>query len=131
MRQRYRIARQRFDSANVGPSTLVNAVSAMEGFSRAVALHQIVSAGSPAGNAYEYLKNVGIVDLVEKHICPSLRVSPQLLFVVRQWEAIPEAVAFRNVLVHEAAFLNGGTCRRLTSATESCLERLAQRVGAI
>jgi hypothetical protein len=37
LRQRYRIAAQRFDSAYVHPSTLVNAVSAMEGSAMALA----------------------------------------------------------------------------------------------
>jgi hypothetical protein len=131
LRQRYRIAAQRFDSATVHPSTLVNAVSAMEGFARAVAVHQLVGVGLSVEKAYEYVKKLGIVDLVEKHICPALQVSPRALFGAGSWGAIPKAVEFRNVLVHEAAFLNGGTCRRLTNATESCLSVLARRVGAI
>lgn len=124
LRQRYRIAAQRFDRASVGPSDLVNCVSALEGFARAVAMRRLTDAGNPLKEAHDYLRNVGVVELITKHICPAYQVTPDAAFGTAIWKQIPEAIEYRNLLVHEATFLNGGTCKRLIKATLACFDAL-------
>jgi hypothetical protein len=130
LRQRYSVACQRIDHAELGPSVLVNAVSALEGFSRAVAVRALVNAGTDLREAYEYHRKTGLVDLISKHICPALQTTPIAAFGAHAWGQIPEAVEFRNLLIHEATFLNGGTCNRLIAACRQCLDRLATLTGA-
>jgi hypothetical protein len=131
LRQRYRIAQQRFDRAAVGPSELVNCVSALEGFSRAVAMRRLVQSGNALNEAYVYLRDKGVVELIAKHVCPAYQTSPSVVFGEAAWKQIPEAVAYRNLLIHEATFLNGKTCRRLSAATIHCFDRLAALAGAV
>jgi hypothetical protein len=126
LRQRYRTASQRIDHPELGPSVLVNAVSALEGFSRAVAVRALVANGAVLKAAYGRLRNTGAVDLITLHVCPALGLPPAEAFDARAWEQIPEAVHFRNLLIHEATFLHGGTCKRLIAASRHCLERLAE-----
>ena len=130
LRQRYRIACQRIDFPDLGPSVLVNAVSAFEGFSRAIAVRALVQAGTPAREAYQFHRGTGTVDLITKHICPWFHTTPTAAFGARVWQQIPEAVEYRNLLIHDATFLNGGTCKRLIAASQHCLDRLAALSGA-
>ena len=130
LKQRYRIACQRIDFPQLGPSVLVNAVSALEGYSRAVAVRVLVQAGTPVREAYQFHRDTGTVDLITKHVCPWLRTTPTAAFGAKAWQQIPEAVEFRNLLIHEATFLNGGTCKRLIAASRHCLDRLAVLSGA-
>jgi len=130
LKQRYGIACQRIDFPDLGPSVLVNAVSALEGFSRAVAVRALVQAGMSVRDAYVYHRNTGTIDLIAKHICPWLHTTPTIAFGARVWKQIPKAVAFRNLLIHEATFLNGGTCKQLIGASRHCLDRLAALAGA-
>ncbi|MEZ4411837.1 MAG: hypothetical protein R2910_02465 [Gemmatimonadales bacterium] len=130
LKQRYHIACQRIDLPDLGPSVLVNAVSALEGFSRAVAVHALVQAGMSLRDAYAYHRNTGTVDLISKHICPWLRTTPTRAFGASAWKQIPSAVLFRNLLIHEATFLNGGTCKRLIAASRHCLDKLAALTSA-
>jgi hypothetical protein len=131
LRQRYGIACQRIDHPELGPSVLVNAVSALEGFSRAVAVRALVTAGTRLDDAYRYHRLTGAVDLIAKHICPAYRTTPIATFGANAWKQIPEAVEFRNLLIHEATFLDGGTCKRLIAASRHCLDRLAALTGAV
>lgn len=131
LRQRYSIASQRFDRSAVGPSELVNCVSALEGFARAVAMRRLIEAGNTPKNAHSHLRNLGVVELITLHVCPAYQISPESLFDTEAWKQIPEAIEFRNLLVHEAAFLNGGTCRRLITATLHCFDKLGVLAGAV
>jgi hypothetical protein len=80
--------------------------------------------------AYQFHRNTGTVDLITKYICPWLRTTPAAAFGAKAWQQIPEAVEFRHLLIHEATFLNGGTCNRLIAASRHCLDRLAELSGA-
>jgi hypothetical protein len=130
LRQRYGIACQRIDHPELGPSVLVNAVSALEGFSRAVAVRALIETGTKLEEAYEYHRRASVVHLIARHICPILRTTPVKAFGAKAWGRIPLALEYRNLLIHEATFLNGGTCRQLIAATRHCLDRLATLTGA-
>ena len=62
---------------------------------------------------------------------PAFPLTPDRLFGAAAWQQIPEAIEFRNLLVYEGAFLNGGTCRRLITATLHCFDRLEHLAGAV
>ena len=132
LRQRFRIAAQRVDRSTIGhPSTLVNAVSALEGFARAVAIKALLNSGTSLDEAYAYLRDVGPRDLITKHVCPAYGASPEHAFGAVAWRHIPEAIEFRNLLIHEATFLNGGTCKRLTLSALACFDKLGALAGAV
>jgi hypothetical protein len=130
LRQRYGVAIQRIDNPGLGPSLLVNVVSALEGFSRAVAMRGLVTDGVPLEQAYKRLKHLGAVDLLVDHVCPKYRVAPRDAFGSGAWDQLPEAVEFRNLLIHEATYLNGGTSKRLIAASRHTLDTLAALSGA-
>lgn len=129
-RQRYQVALQRIENASSGPSLLVNVMSALEGFTRSVAVRQRVDMGETYEQAYPKVRNVGPVDLLSEHVCPTLETTPEEAFGPEAWSALPDAVDFRNLLVHEATYLHGGTCKRLTDAARHILDTLARIVGA-
>ena len=115
-RQRYRIALDRIEHPELGPSLFVNVMSALEGFARTVAVHSRVTNGQSVEIAYSSLRNVGPIELIADHICPAYDTTPAELFEPTDWALLPDAVKFRNLLVHEATFLNGGTTTRLIDA---------------
>jgi hypothetical protein len=80
--------------------------------------------------AYRFLRNTGTVDLICKHIFPSLQTTPSKAFGAEAWKQIPEAVEWRNLLIHDATYLDGGTCQRLIKACRHCLDKLAALAGA-
>lgn len=119
--QRYRVARDRIDHPSLGPSLLVNVVSALEGFARAIAVKAAVKRGEAVESAYNQLRNLGPVRLIAEHVCPAYHIAPVAAFGEVAWNALPEAVRFRNLLVHEATYLNGATCDALISAAAHVL----------
>ena len=129
-RQRYQVALARIEHPEHGPSLLVNVISALEGFARTVAVQCRVASGESIEKAYASLRNVAPVELLASHICPSYGTTPEATFGPENWAKLPEAVKFRNLLVHEATYLDGGTCNSLIAAGRSILDRLAAMSGA-
>ena len=130
VKQRYHVALQRIENPHVGPGQLVNIMSALEGFARSVALHARVRSGASFDAAYAELRNVGPVALLEKHICPAYSTTPKDAFG-EAWSQLPEAVSFRNLLVHEATSLHGGTSARLVAAARHIFDKVAAMAGAV
>jgi hypothetical protein len=131
LKQRYRIASQRIDFPALGTNVLPNVVSALEGFARAIAVRNLVIAGTPVQRAYAALRDVNAIELISQHICPAYRITPTDAFGARAWRQIPEVLQWRHLLVHEATFLNGYTCKRLIAATRHCFDRLAELSDAV
>ena len=130
LRQRYRVALDRIEYAHLGPSLFVNVMAALEGFARAVALKKALERGDAVGTAYNRIRNLGPVELLTLHVCPAYDTTPAAAFGDDAWEKLPDAVRFRNLLVHEATFLHGGTCDTLIGASQHILTRLAEMSGA-
>jgi len=130
-RQRYKVAIERITNAASGPSLLVTVMSALEGFARCVAVRGMMRDGHTFDGAYGRLRNLGPVELIADYICAPSHIAPQELCGTLAWAQLPEAVSFRNLLVHEATYLHGGTCKRLTSAARHILDTLAKREGAL
>jgi hypothetical protein len=129
LRQRYSVAMQRIDNPSLGPSLLVNVVSALEGFARAVAMRVLVGKGVSLEQAYRCLKHLGALELIADHVCPAYKITPEEAFGPHVWSQLPQAIKFRNLLIHEATYLNGNTCKRLIAASRHTLEELAELSG--
>lgn len=124
LKQRHSVARQRMENPEHGPNIVVNSFAAFEGYARAVAVKVLVESGTTPNAAYDFHRNHDATELIEKHICPAFRTSPAKLFG-SAWNDIPDAVSYRNVLVHDATYLNNATCKRLISSLRHCFDRLA------
>jgi hypothetical protein len=128
--QRYSVAAARIANPEHGPNQVVAAVAALEGFSRAVAVRAAVTRGTTLEGAYADLRRARPLDLILNHVLPALNVTPATAFDAEKWALVPKAIEFRNLLVHEATYLHGGTCRDLVEATVHVFERIAELAGA-
>lgn len=129
LRQRYRVAASRIANPEHGPNQVVSAVAALEGFSRAVAVKGAVLKGEALDDAYSRLKWTGPLELIQDYILPALGVAAEDAFDIDKWSLIPTAIEFRNLLVHEATYLHGGTCQHLVDAVVHVFERVGVLVG--
>lgn len=130
LRQRYVVAASRIACPDHGPNQVVASVAALEGFARAIAVKALVTNGATPEDAYDKLRWAKPIELVEKHALPALGTTAAKAFEAHEWELVPTAVEFRNLLVHEATYLHGGTCRQLVDAAVHVFERLAELSGA-
>jgi len=54
---------------------------------------------------------------------------PEIIFGTEVWELFDIAVQFRNLLIHESAFLRQGDTALLIQACKSVLDKLAEISG--
>ena len=127
--QRYSVAKQRINDPGGEPNRVVTAVAALEGFARAVAVDYRTKVGELADAAYSELRHETLINLLWNHIVPQLDGGGARLGDRKDWAMLGRAVRFRNLLVHEATFLHGGTARELRNCAEGFLNRLAEAVG--
>lgn len=130
LRQRYSVAMARIDNPDHGPNRVVAAVAALEGFSRAVAVKAAMTNGETLEAAYSRLQWMKPLDLLEANVLPALHTTASEAFDPDMWQILPEAIEFRNLLVHEATYLHGGTCEHLVAAAVHVLERIGRLAGA-
>ena len=127
--QRYKVAIDRLQFQNSGPNLLIQYVSAVEGFARSVALDFEVKAGESPDIAYKRLQYIEPIKLVREYIAPRIQQEPEIIFGAEEWELFDIAVQFRNLLIHEAAFLRQGYTAVLIPACKSVLDKLAEISG--
>jgi hypothetical protein len=130
LHQRYRVVLDRIQNPEHGPNQLVTAVAALEGFARAVAVKYLVSSTVPLDVAYAQVRRLGPIELLVQHVLPALGTNAEAAFDSTQWQFLPQAIEFRNLLVHEATYLHGGTCATLIRATLHVFDRVADLSGA-
>lgn len=128
--QRYFVALQRVQNPEGEPNRLVNAVAALEGCARAVAArYQATEFKVDLLEAYGRVDHDALLKLLRKRIAPKLESGLAALGDPQQWKTLEVAIQFRNLLVHEATYLHGGTCRELISCTLGFLSRLVELHG--
>ena len=104
--QRFDVALQRVENpCELGPDRLVAAVSALEGFSRSLAVEFLVRGGGDRWEAYNTVKHLGPLALLEKHVLPVLGEDPSSALFHDLWPKVDEAIQFRNLVVHESTYL--------------------------
>lgn len=128
-RQRYHVATQRIEQPELVPTELINVMSAVEGVARSIAVHALKARGVPVESAYACVKHVGPVELIRDHVCPTYQTTPDAALGSAVWSQLPEAVRWRNLLVHEATSIDGGTGKKLVAAARHVLTRLGELAG--
>jgi hypothetical protein len=129
-RQRFGIAKQRLDNPDSAPNNLIQAVSATEGFARSWAIHILATfKKNKLKWAYDQLEKKGPEFLIENCICPYLKKSPEELFGKKDWDNFQLAIQYRNLLIHEATFLNLAIARPFIKSTETVFNKLGQTLG--
>jgi len=111
------------------PNLLIQKVSAVEGFSRSMALEAERRVGKRVEDAYAPLRYLNGVVLIRDHIAPRFRTDPEHLFDPDDWDLFALAVEYRNFLVHEASSLRAGYCDAMGAACERVLRKLAEVSG--
>lgn len=125
LNQRYRVALERRRNPDHGPNVLVNAVAALEGFTRAAVIQDLIGAGKTTQEAYACTRWLNPSDLLKDFLLPSLDISGEEAFGRESWERLALAMQFRNLLVHEATYLHGGTCRVLVDTVDEVFDAVA------
>jgi hypothetical protein len=129
-KQRFNVAKKRLDNPDSAPNNLIQAVSATEGFARSGAIHILATfKKSKLKWAYDQLEKKGPEFLIENCICPYLGKTPQELFGKKHWDNFQLAIQYRNLLIHEATFLNLKIARPLIKSTETVFNKLGQTLG--
>lgn len=107
-RQRIEVAMQRVERLDCGPNVLIVEVSAVEALARSLLYHHRVQSGEDEVQAYKAIRNnnakqllAGLASGLEIQIEEEARLQFHI------------AVDYRNLLIHEATFLNQGTTNTL------------------
>jgi hypothetical protein len=74
--------------------------------------------------AYAGVRYTGVRELVDEYVLPSFGLSDGTFKGL--WPDVEEAIEFRNLVVHEATYLNGGHRDRLTAAVVQMFEKLGE-----
>jgi hypothetical protein len=127
-RQRYSVAKQRMTRPQDGPNTLVACVSAVEGFARCLAMHQVADSKDALEQVYPEYRDLGATDLITRYLSRIGQV-PDAIFGEGAWSDFGYAVRYRNLLAHEATYLGQDISPRLINACEVIIEKLAQSAG--
>ena len=127
--QRYQLAKGRIEGPDSEADRLVNSVAAVEGFARAAAVQAAVRRGETVLTAYRRLRLFDPVAIIKNDVCTMYKTTPEKAFDRGDWEQLPKAFEYRNLLVHEATLLPSETCKTLATAAQNVFERLAEMAG--
>jgi hypothetical protein len=125
--ERAKVALNRMKKPDAGPNLLITAVSAVEGLARALAVNIQIGAGTAPVLAYRKLRNEKVEELLVRVVAPASGTTMPTLVGSETWEEFKWAVQYRNLLIHEAAFLDEGYCTRLLKATRTVFGALEQK----
>lgn len=131
-KQTYGAGKDRIAHASgTSPDRLAAAVSALEGFARRLVTDRLARDGihTDAWFAYPEVKSKAPLELVERFLC--LEGVGRDGIDDELWGQVKEAIEFRNVIVHEAAYLNKGQCDELTDAVVKMFEWLGRISGVV
>lgn len=114
--QRIKIAKQRTELPDSAPNILIAHVSAVEGVLRSILIEKYRKTFNLSlEDAYDWLKEKNGQALVELY-CKNHKVSRTSLIPKKTWSNLEMAIAYRNFLIHECAFLSEGICSQLVGA---------------
>jgi hypothetical protein len=122
-RQRYQVAMQRLDNPGSLPNELVATLSVLEAIARAIVTDVEESRGQDRDKAYRKIKNLGPVELLAR-ACHCFGLTGE--WFGADWELVPHITRFRNLLVHEATFLDGATCKEVIATSGRLRARLCE-----
>lgn len=125
IKQRLHIIRQRIELGH-GPDVLVIYVSAVEGFARALAMHQKAKAKEELSKIYNEYKYKNPICLIELYLRTKGLPEPKFFFGDKIWESFLYAIEYRHILVHECTFLGQDKFLDLENACREILSRLVE-----
>ena len=122
--QRISIAQQRIDNPDCGPNQLCNTLSALEAIVRAILLDLIIASGQTPLDAYAEIKMSNTTTSI-KRLCREKGISPKDMFR-QDWDLIIYAERYRNLLIHEGAYLRESYSARFIEACKRVIEKIKQ-----
>lgn len=123
---RQRLARA---DAEIGPTKLVTAVSAVEALARSLVVH---APGRPASTAhfrYQQVRRKGPLELVEEALRLHGALSAVEQYGGETWQLFELAHRYRDMVVHECTYLGQDKYPALIAASRSVLEGLVVAGG--
>jgi len=123
--QRAHVARQRMQHQGATANVLISFVSATEGMARSVLLMLRTASDVDVGRCYSRIRGDGPEDLLKKIAVAHGTTAPKL-FGSEEWRLFGWAVKYRNLLIHEATFLNQVDGGWLVRAAEDIFLKLEE-----
>ena len=129
-RQRLGIATQRIQNPEHDPNRLIAYVSAVEGFSRSLCIHQRArTTGHELLAIYPEYKIRGPQSLIGEYLASIGAEPPREHFGADTWKLFGYAVEYRNLLAHECTYLGLDRSAQLIDACRAVLQTLAKDAG--
>jgi hypothetical protein len=122
--QRIKMAEERIDVADCDPNLLVHYIVAVESLARTLAVYMSAGSKKDIPSGYKRFKAVGIVDLIEKTICPKLKKDPESIFGEINWKNLKYANQYRNLLIHECIFIDKAVSSVMINTAKEAFEVL-------
>jgi hypothetical protein len=122
-KQRYGVAIQRIEIQNGLPNQLIQVISAVEGFARSIVINQECQKGKSIEDIYKRFKNKNPKELLRR-ISSNQKDSPEDVFGKETFDKFLHAVEYRNLLIHEATYLQGGICKAMIASGKSVFKTL-------
>lgn len=129
-RQRLKVIVDRLSDPNIGPNLVVTGVTAVEAFARsAVVEKEAAATGASKAEVYLRYRNARPEQLVEEYLQVIGAGRSKGIFGEQTWGAFIQAVAYRNLLVHECTYLRIEKLLEINTAAKDVLEQLVEREG--
>lgn len=124
VRQRFQVAHDRVANPACGSNRLCIVLSAIEGVARSILHDQLLAQGMASPDAYREIRYCSVIQLVNK-IYSNRGTAAEDVFG-QDLELLDYAMQYRNLLIHEAAFMRQGYSEQLIAACRRVFERLEQ-----
>jgi len=124
--QRLKVALDRMNFPECGPNKLIQAVSAVEGLSRALLLNAKVTGGESIDLAYNEIRRYNAKRLVKEYICRYHGSNPTDFISNDVWITFCHAIKYRNLLIHECTFLRHNYSKQLVDASLIVFKKLSE-----
>src|SRR5437879_7248457 len=127
-RQRLKVIVDRLRDPNIGPNLVVTGVTAVEAFARCVVVEKETAAtGVSKTEVYLRYRDARPEQLVGMYLQVIGAGRPKEVFGEQIWDAFLQAVAYRDLLVHECTYLRMEKLHEINTAANAVLEKLVER----
>lgn len=128
-KQRLSIAKQRINNPEHDPNRLIAFVSAVEGFTRSLCMHQHARTKAELSAIYPKYCKQSAVSLIVEYLTERSLGEAASHFGERTWQLFGYAVQYRNLLAHECTYLGSDKSQELIEACRAVLKALAKEEG--
>jgi hypothetical protein len=127
--QRLRIIEQRLSIKDSLPNDLVNAVSAVEGFSRVLLIRLLHQQGCDLAESYKKYRYKNPQELIGKVLELEGVTDAPTYFGEDTWELLKYAVDYRNLVIHECTYVGQDKAPSMIQACHVVLVKLTAIAG--